>query len=58
MVVALAMDFLIFLDSDSIEHKTHLDAAVIAEKTGEENLLKTRKTSEDIPIKNPSNDEH
>lgn len=57
MCIALITDFLILMDSDSIEHKTHLEANVMAEKAGEENLLKSKKDSEEnSTIRNNLND--
>lgn len=59
MIIALIMDFLIFLDSDKIEHNHHLEGNINVEKTvGEENLLKQRKMSEEIPMKAPLNNEN
>lgn len=57
MCIALITDVLILMDSDNIEHKTHLEANVMAEKAGEENLLKSKKDSEDnSTIRNNLND--
>jgi hypothetical protein len=47
MVLAFIMDMLILIDADEIEF--HQNADAVKDEKNVENLLKTRKMSEDIP---------
>lgn len=51
MFIALIMDFLIFVDSDKIEHSLEGNIVNVEKTVGEENLLTQRKMSDGIPMK-------